>query len=517
MSISFYYNGLSVLDNLKKLGGLAQTTDVTRNVGSSFNNTYQEQGSQRYGQSFMYGTLAYKPITVTLKLKGTQPFLVAAQEWLGGLLNVSEPKELIFGDEPNKIWLAIPTGAQSFAIDHSTSPASATVTLAFEVPSAYATSKTRAMVKTGQSGKYGTITKQSRSAFKAVLNNFGTAEVYPIITIKNNAENGYMGLVSASGIYELGNPEEDDSENIKRSELLLDYRFNLSSEGLRQASKNVAILNDTLQAQNGQVGPVAFNGRNFLSLSNWATNAGHSAGTLSWDIPTDSNGTKGSLNDYIWWRQLFWAGATNQYGFIKLSVSDTNGQFLYGVETYKRSNGLDCEYNFMASDGKGGYRMLKRWTFSATDIETQNPFNEPRGFSDLKRNDDKVQVYWWGSYPVFTIPEIKGRRSAKIHLAFGAIGNKPLVTRMYVEQLYYQKDFVAVARDIPNRYPMGSQMVIDMATGKTTLDGMPKNSDELNGSEPLALPVGTSELDFQFSSWLRKEPTITIEWKERYI
>ena len=128
-----------------------------------------------------------------------------------------------------------------------------------------------------------------------------------------------------------------------------------------------------------------------------------------------------------------------------------------------------------------------------------------------------MQVFWWGSYPTFTIPEIKGRKSAKIHIAFGAVGNKPLVTRMYVEKLYYRKDFVPTTRDIPNRYPMSSQLVIDMSTGKTTLDGMPKNSEELNGSEPLALPVGKSELDFQFSSWLAKDPTIKIEWKERYI
>lgn len=517
MSISFNYNDIDVLEALEDLGGIAQTSDVTRNIGSSFSNTYQDQGSQRYGQSFMYGTLSYKPIVVTLKLRGTQPFLVSAQEWLGGLLNVTEPKPLVFGDEPNKEWLAVPTGSQSFAIDHSTSPATATVTINFEVPSAYATSKTTAMVSTELNGKYGSLVKQSDGSYKATLNNLGTAEAYPIITIKNNAENGYVGLVNAGGIYEIGNPEEADTENIKRSELLLDYRFNLWSDGLQAAKQRQAILNDTLQALNGQVGTYDFNGRKFLFLSNWSTSGGNSAGSVSWDIPADSNGTKGSLNDYIWWRQLFWAGAANQYGFIKLTVSDTNGQFLYGVETFKRSNGLRSEYNFLASDGKGGCNILKRWTFDATHLDTQNPFNEPRGWSDLKRNDDKVQVFWWGSYPTFTIPEIKGRKSAKIHIAFGAVGNRPLVTRMYVEKLYYQKDFVPTTRDIPNRYPMGSQMVIDMSTGKTTLDGMTKNDEELNGSEPLALPVGKSELDFQFSSWLTKDPTIKIEWKERYI
>ena len=40
------------------------------------------------------------------------------------------------------------------------------------------------------------------------------------------------------------------------------------------------------------------------------------AGSLTWDIPADSSGATGSLNDYIWWRQIFWLGATNQYVFV---------------------------------------------------------------------------------------------------------------------------------------------------------------------------------------------------------
>ena len=210
-------------------------------------------------------------------------------------------------------------------------------------------------------------------------------------------------------------------------------------------------------------------------------------------------------------------GAINQLGFIKLTVSDTNGQFLYGVETYKRTYGLDCEYNFLASNGKGGYNILKRWTFQGTHLDTQNPFNEPRGWSDLKRNDDKVQVYWWGSYPTFTIPEIKGRKSAKIHLAFGTVRNNPLITRMYVEQLYYQKDFVQTTRDIPNRYPMGSQVVINSDEDTVLVDGLAKIGDVVDGSSWLTLPPGKSQLELYVSSFVKKKPTVSIEFEERWL
>ncbi|VUC64717.1 hypothetical protein [Streptococcus pseudoporcinus] len=69
--------------------------------------------------------------------------------------------------------------------------------------------------------------------------------------------------------------------------------------------------------------------------------------------------------------------------------------------------------------------MLKKWTFTGTHHNHQNPFNEPRGWSDLKRNDEGNGLLV-GSYTTFTIPEIKGRKSAKIHVAFGALGNKTI-------------------------------------------------------------------------------------------
>lgn len=431
--------------------------------------------------------------------------LEQAKHILAGVFNTSEAVRIVISDEPDKYYMGLVSG--SVDMDN--------ITRWFQkgsfellIPDGVAHSST-----------YRKFDNGTVSSDKIVFNliNDGNVPAFPVVAVKHNAENGYIGLVNASGAFELGNRQEADGETVRQSELLLDYRSNLWSDGLRAGKQNVAILNDTTQALNGRVGSYDFNGRKFLFLSNWSTSGGNSAGSLTWDIPADSNGEKGSLNDYIWWRQLFWMGAINQLGFIKLTVSDTNGQFLYGVETYKRAYGLDCEYNFLASDGKGGYNILKRWTFQGTHLDTQNPFNEPRGWSDLKRNDDKVQVYWWGSYPTFTIPEIKGRKSAKIHLAFGTVRNNPLITRMYVEQLYYQKDFVQTTRDIPNRYPMGSQVVINSENDTVTVDGLERIVDIVHGSTFLTIPPGKSQLEVYSSSWVKTKPTVKIEFEERYL
>ncbi|HEP4268957.1 TPA: phage tail family protein, partial [Streptococcus pyogenes] len=80
----------------------------------------------------------------------------------------------------------------------------------------------------------------------------------------------------------------------------------------------------------------------------------------------------------------------------------------------------------------------------------------------------------------------------------------------------YRKDFVTGTRDIPNRYAMGSTVVIDNETNTVTKDGLNKNSDIVQGSHHfLSVPPGESELDIYFSSWIKKMPTVKVEFENR--
>lgn len=427
------------------------------------------------------------------------------REQVTALLYAEREYKLELPDEPDRYYMAIPRGdieleGISDWYDEST--------IEFLVPDGVAHSSTYRQFSSP-------VINNDRLTFNLVNN--GNVDAFPIITLRNNAENGYVGLVNISGALELGNREETDKESVKQSELLFDYRDSRITTGLINASKNIAILNDSSQALRGTVSSLSWSGRSHLFLQNPGGTTGHNAGSLTWNIPADSSGATGSINDYIWWRQVFWLGAANQYGFIKLTVSDDQGRFLYGVETFKRSNGLDCEYNFMAADGKGGYNTIKQWTFIGTHEDHHNPFNEPRGWSDLKRNDDKVTVFWWGSYNTFVIPEIKGRKSAKVHVAFGAIENKPLVARMYLDSIYYRKDFVSVTKDIPNRYPIGSTIVVDSEDDTIMVDGLDKFGDRVQGSAWLKVPPGNSQLEVYTSSWVGVKPTVTVKFEERYL
>ncbi|HEP1568297.1 phage tail protein [Streptococcus suis] len=412
----------------------------------------------------------------------------------------SEAK-LLFSDEPNVYYLARKTGKIPTREGRGYW---STGTVTFLIPDGVAHSTTYRRFDNP-------TVKSDRLAFR--LKNDGTTDAFPIITVKHNSENGYLAAVNAMGATAIGNREEADTVSVKQSEMLLDFRDSKIGNALTSGTPNIGIMNDqnANPVFSGSIRKVNVWGRDHLELN------GRGFSSLTLDIPNDSAGGVGSINDYLWWRQIFWLGATNQYGAMKITVSDTNGQFLYGVETFKRSNGLDCEYNFMATDGKGGYNMIKQWRFTGTHWDYHNPFNEPRGWSDLKRNDDRVTVYWFGTYNEFYIPEIKGKKSKKIHIAFSSIGNHPIVSHMYLDSFYYRKDHVSVAKDIPNRYPIGSTVVIDCEDDTITVDGMDRFGDRIQGSSWLKIPPGESELEIYCSSWIRNKPTVSIQFEERYL
>nr|DAO03981.1 MAG TPA: distal tail protein [Caudoviricetes sp.] len=430
-----------------------------------------------------------------------------AKHDLATILNTDKPVKITISDEPDKYYMGLVIG--SVDVDNV---ARWLQKGEFEilVPDGVAHSSTYKRFDNGQE-------LRDKVVFNLVNN--GNVPAFPVVTVKNNAENGYIGLVNASGALEVGDREEADIGVVKRSEVLADFRGDRISDAFNRAVKNRAITNDNGETVTGASELITLWNKKHIRLKEQTTPGkyGNYATSLSWDIPIDSAGAVGSLDDYITGKQIFVSNAANQYGFIKITVSDTNGQFLYGFETFKRTQGQDCEFNVFGSDGKGSYYFLKCWNFTGTSDSALNPFSSTKGQFELKRNDDRLQVYYKGSHYSFIIPEIKGRKSAKIHVMLGAYHDKPMLAHMYLDELMYRKDFVPTIGDVPNRYPIGSNVVLNSENDTVTVDGLEKIVDVVDGSNFLTIPPGNSQLEVYCSSWVKTKPTVKVEFKERYL
>lgn len=430
-----------------------------------------------------------------------------AKHTLATILNTDKPVRIDISDEPDKYYMGLVIG--SVDVDNV---ARWLQKGEFEilVPDGVAHGTTYRRFDNGQE-------QPDKVVFNLVNN--GNVPAFPVVTVKNNTENGYIGLVNASGALEVGDREEADIGIVKRSEVLIDFREDRISNGFARATKNKAVTNDNGENVVGASELTTLWNKKHIRLKDQTTPGkyGNYATSLSWDVPIDSAGAVGSLDDYITGKQIFVSNAANQYGFIKITVSDTNGQFLYGIETFKRTKGQDCEFNVFGSDGKNSYYFLKCLNFTGISDSKLNPFTSSRGQFEIKRNDDRVHVYYQGSVYSFIIPEIKSRKSAKIHVMLGAYHDKPMVTHMYIDELLYRKDFVPAIGDVPNRYPIGSNVVLNSENDTVTVDGLEKVVDVVDGSSFLTIPPGNSQLEVYCSSWVKTKPTVKVEFKERYL
>ena len=479
--------------------------DIQRDIGN--NRSISIDHAPRIGVNIQQQTIDAKYIKVDFSIWSKDRNTLKHK--LAGIFNVDSPKELTFSDEPDKYYLAMVIDDISM---QEASGRRSNGSIKFIIPDGVAHSS---VYKRFDNDKNATI-EAGKMVFD--LTNNGTESAFPIVKVKHNAENGYIGLVNTSGALEVGDPKEIDTEIVKQSEVLLDFRGDKIVDGFARAVKIGSVTNSP-ENLNGTSELVTANGKKRVKLreqSSGTYNESYSTG-LSWEIPADSTGEKGSLDDYIFCKLVYQLDSVTQCGFIKVTVSDTNGQFLYGVETYKRYKGLYCGFNVFATDNKGDFNFLKCFDFDSSSDRNKNPFSLSRGQFELKRNDEKVQVYYNGSYYNFIVPEIEGKKSAKVHVTIGAFRGKAIIPHLYLDELLYRKDFVQASRDIPNRYPIGSNIILDSENDSVMVDGIERAADVVQGSKFLSIPPGKSQLEVYCSSWVKKKPTVTIEFEERWL
>lgn len=481
------------------LSNILEIHDVQRAIGNNRNIT--SSGAKKIGTHIQEIKIEPKKIIVDFSIWSKDRNTLKHK--LAGIFNVDEPKRLIFSDEPDKYYLAVVVNdIDMIEVSNYRSQGS----IEFYIPDGTAHSSTYKRVVD--------YTKEGSNLVFDIENN-GNVDALPIFTVKNNSENGYIGIVNQNGALEVGNPEEMDGKIVNKNQLLFDYRGNKIVDALANGEKNVMVSNVDHDENNNTGGLRIENweGRNHIGSTRSSFSGAVQTASLTFDVSTDDN----NLHERVWWRQIFWAGSVRDYGFIKVTVSDDQGNFLYGTETFKRSIGVESEYNFLVSDGAGGYRVLERKKFRATNQDKDNPFNVKRGWSDITRNNKEVTFFWWGGYIKRTVPEIENIKAAKVHIAIGQMQGKSLVTRCYIDEIFFEKRNVAVEEDIPNLFPMGSTIEINSENNTVVVDGIFKNDYFVDGSDFITIPPGKSKLYVSASSWADQEPSVTINFEERWL
>ncbi|MEG1486630.1 distal tail protein Dit [Lactococcus sp.] len=490
-------------------------TNIKRNIGSTWENSTEKQGN---GVDFLYNSRGSKGISFDYILKGIFfSDINHNKEKLASLINTKVPIELIFEDEPNKVWLALPDGEQSFDLDSGS--------LNFLVPSGEAESvDTKVLNESNSGGELGTITHNADGSTKVQINNQGTLETFPQIKITNVHENGYLGLVNENGILEIGKRDEADGETVPESEVLYTTDNDLQFSDFVDATGKVNPQMDSVGLTCDTTGKIGYlkDGLRLITPST-STASSHRGGMLSFDIPPDSNGDKGAVNFYAWFNIFVHALQNGQTGILQIMFTDSNDKFIAGYGVVKGDKtGNKGEAKFWI--GGDHPKEWKSIVFQTNDGEhVKDPlnntmFNSKTGSADFVKQGASLGFYWKGSRQTINVPELENIPIERVYIFIGNFTNSDkFFGELSLRRFLCRKDKVNVWHDLPNRYQAGSVMELDMQNGKLIKDGIASNNELVTGSEFFSLPPGESELDIYQSSWNSTPPQIEIQWKEHFL
>lgn len=284
---------------------------------------------------------------------------------------------------------------------------------------------------------------------------------------------------------------------------------NILDQAYKDSFKNEAVLNDTPQSLTwGGIEAIDFWGRRHLGqVVPEVYNTPYAVSSMSFNIePT--------LSEYIWWRNIFEVASENEYGMFKVTFSDEDNNFLYGVEVIKRNKGLAATYNLLGRDSNGGVVIVEGFNFA---LNLNNPLDENHGFCDITRDNDTIKLYTFGAYKTYTWEQIKDIKTTKVHFTWYAFNGKKPVTRNYLDSFLIIDKKGTILEEAPNRYFAGSELIVNSEDDSIQQNGIYNISQKTIGATFVKIPPGESELEVYVSSWSLDIPDISVKFEERYL
>lgn len=487
MSMSVKFNDIELNNYIHVLSGFTPRTGVT------WEPQLLEIGNTARGAIFQETTYRSKEIPMPFEINGN---IEENYNNLMRVLNVKEPKELIFGDTPNKVYYAVPSGG----LDLEEILYYGNGTITWLIPDGVAHSVAEKIAK-----NYGSD--------RITLENTGTESVPISIKATMKSDNGYLGFTLDDRFYQIGKTEEVDGVQYEETVKLFDDH--LFEDTGWDVNQGVIPPVTSEQTQNGTIGYVKeYTNEGYAKVTNYGSGNSWHGASITKIVPTDENG-KYPVNWKCEWRFDFNTdGSLNpnpEIGHNSVTFSDANGNIICSVvfednnPSYKRSD--------MAI-----YIGKKRvWDTKNTEkfYVTGRGDTGPCASVEKIGNQITVRFSYAGIQKTFLVddPSIELR---KVTWYGAAYKSNPNIKNNLIRALNVRKHNVEKYEDIPNYFANGDTVEISGDTGEVLINGI-KDWDTADiGSQPLLLPPGKHTMGIITSSF-SSIPDVEVSFRERWI
>ena len=486
--ITVEYNGHMISDYMI-------INSLDRGIGAPRTNNLKKLGATR-GEQYIGYTSDSMKIVMKFTLISN---LVEKRRELAGIMEASEPARLVFSDEPDKYYMAVPDKEITF--DDNRRYGTGAIT--WVVPDGLAHS---------MATKQFTAAKNASGILELAINNEGTADAPIDYTVVHNHDNGFLGFVSDRGVLQTGKIQEVDLTPYKKSENLI------NTDDFSNWARDTSVHpENSAKNTNGQLKMNTYNGRKILQLIDKGGTSGVNGGMISMQIPPDSEGNIGATNFYCYFNLWFETGAVKQVSTMSINFLDENDKLIYCYMVEKNDLNSNRAHVMMRAGGSQQHKYFDRYFEPSNAQYGKNMFDWERGHCDVLKEGDKLSGYYYGTRFSTVVPDLKDKKCCKIQLYIGGYDQLDMVTGSCFRSLIFQKTNVQKWNDNPNRYPNGSKVEIDGKEGKIYTDGVLRMDDEIKGSQYFLAPPGQSKVQIYHSDFSVPEPDVTAEIREAWI
>lgn len=447
----------------------------------------------------LYDGYHYKEKTISVEFMIVNTNLNAVRRALASMLDVAEPAQLIFGDEPTFYWMAVPDGQVD--LEEVLKVGTGRIDFLCPKPWAFKTGESEFILSPGQS--------------KMTVTNNGSAPTNPKLTVNFSADCGFVGITSPQGIIQLGNMISPDSVAVPSSEKLINTAF--------KGTGNTTWAKNTFQplhvnAQASGVIAENANGVGVSSFGTWGAKQWHGP-VMSKALTADTLGLNTADNWELYSEFHFRTldnNATRAMAMMEFGVFDDTGTYLAGL---RFGDTMDVAphvgtllYVGKNPDGQG-IEQAQLWDDGGYDYFNGSVYLSKMGnsFNFVLHNHTTGKVLNKTLYN-----EILGAKKAKTATIFmGQYKDVAAYNDMAVFNFKFTKHHTEKMKDVPNIFSNGDELIVDNETGKVTLNGVPYFSSLDIGSKFFSINPGTTDIGFVYSSWAT-QPTLKATFQERY-
>lgn len=425
---------------------------------------------------------------------------------LSEILNVKEPKPLIFSDEPNRVYYALPKS--DIEIIENSSLGEGTIT--WEIPDGVAYSLHDYLFTNQETG--GIL------GDFIVINNPGSEPIDLDLLANFTSDNGFLGLESESGSVRalFGNMEEVDGYDYQISEKLFnDHLF--KDRGWVLNNGVIPPVTDSITQQGTFSYKQEFTEEGFAYPTNYGTPTNSWSGpSLTKIVPADSNGEypeNWSADVRVDFNTDGGGNKSTQVGHQSITFADQDGEVIVAIVI--EDNTPTAEKSDLAIYIRNRRVYDSRNTSSY--YVTARPGDKNHIHIDKLGDQVTIELAFIGRKLSFELPNA-GVFLRKITFYAARYKSFAPIHNNLIRAINVVKHNVDKWQDVPNKFMDGDELVYGKNGRNIFCYLNEMNALELRdvGSTLISAPPGTSQLYLTYSSF-SKTPEVTLRGRPKYI